>query len=142
MVGLDRPGSVFAAYRPLAGRRAIVSIDGAELPQCELMGGLPAWFTTVGADLAAAGYAGVSIYEVDLLNVQYLFGDVARLRGAAPWYYGGTPGIEHADCVLIPMCPVSPLSRKVKLEALVASGVVLSEVRRTEQYRLYTWTRP
>jgi hypothetical protein len=139
VIGLDGQGTAFAAYRPLADRRWLVSIDGAELPNCELQTGLAAWYTTIGADLAGAGFAGKAIYEVDLLNVLYLFGDFPRLKGAAPWYYGGTPGIANADYVLIPICPVTAPSRKVKLAALLSAGVVLTEVRRTAEYRLYSW---
>jgi hypothetical protein len=137
VVGLDGPGSAYARFRPQAERKAIVEIDGEELPDCELQSGLSAWYDTLAADLAAAGYAGQPIYEADLFNVLYLFGDFPRLKGAAPWYYGGNPGIGNATVVLVPDCPISARSRKLKLDALAEAGVGLTEVHRTSFYRLY-----
>ncbi len=89
-----------------ARRRRSMTLNGEELPDCELRE--RAWrpgIATIAADLEAAGYAGRRIYEADLFNVLWLYGDFPRLQGAAPWYYGGAPGIADADLVLVPDVP-------------------------------------
>jgi hypothetical protein len=142
LAALDGPGLPLTP-RPEAGKRdTIATLQGKELPFCEVMFGIVAWYAAIAADLEAAGYAGKGIYEVDLLAALPLYGDFRPLRGGSPWYYGGTPGIGDADLVLIADCPLSGESRKLKLEALTEAGVQLTEVRRTPLYRLFSFTLP
>jgi hypothetical protein len=138
VVALDEPGGPMAAYRVFAKRdKLLVEVNGEALRYCELSSGLGAWYQTVAGDLESAGFAGRRLFEADLFNVLWLFGDFPQLLGAAPWYYGGAPGIEDADLVLVPVCAISQSARKGKLDAIAALGVGLREVRRTALYILY-----
>ena len=67
----------------------------------------------------------------------WLFGDFAPVPGGSPWYYGGLPGIENADYLLVPLCPIIPQVRRMILEAIEAADVALDEIRRTPLYILY-----
>jgi hypothetical protein len=142
MTALDEPGLPFAVHRAAAERENLATLQGESLRSCELMSGLVVWYDAIAADLAAAGYGGRAIYEADLLSSLPLYGDFRPVRGGSPWYYGGTPGLDDADFVLVPDCPVALDSRKIKLEAIAAAGVRLTEVRRTPLYRLYALVRP
>ncbi len=138
-VALDGTGSGLED-RQQAARRAetAVTFQGEEFEQCELQLGIIAWFETIVADLEAAGLAGGKrIFAADIFASHWLFGDFARLKGGAPWYYGGLPGIETADYLLVPLCPASLAIRKQILEEVAARGITVSELRRTPLYVLY-----
>jgi len=138
-VGLDGPGSGLEALAETADRpRTRTEFRGERLPDCELQLGMIAWYEAVAADLTAAGHAGGQrILTADTFSALWLFGDFGRLEQGAPWYYGGLPGAQSADLLLVPLCPAGVMSRKMILEALVARGVDLTELRRTRLYHLY-----
>ncbi|MDV7142232.1 hypothetical protein R3X27_06020 [Tropicimonas sp. TH_r6] len=112
-------------------------VMGEELPFCRLSGGTVTVLDGIARDLEAAGYAGAAIYSADLLSSYWLFGDLQRLEGAAPWRYDGLPGIEGARLLLVPLCPMDGRARRGVIEDLEARGVGLKEVHRNEVYRLY-----
>jgi len=137
-VPLDGPGSGLEAFAEAADRDdTLVSFQGETFASCELQGGLAAWYQGIAADLNSAGFTGAKIYEADLLESLWMYGPFARLNGAAPWYYGGTPGYADAEFVLAPTCPLLPKAQKQKLEAISETGDVLTLVRTTPLYRLY-----
>lgn len=111
-------------------------LNGEPLRDCTVDSGFTTWETTVARDLVASGDAGKAVLVADLFAPYWLFGDLAPVPGAAPWYYGGTPGLEHADLVLIPVCPKSSDVRRKFLEAAESAGWTLTEVRRTPVYIL------
>ncbi|WP_284163579.1 hypothetical protein [Frigidibacter sp. SD6-1] len=135
-VTADGPGAPFALYRPLAGARDIAVLNGESLPECETGGGFAAWFETLARDLDGAGYAGKRIFVADLFTQLWMYGPFEPIKGAAPWYYGGLPGIEHADYVLVPECPLYEKARYGTLKSLKDGNYVLTEERRTPLYRL------
>ncbi len=112
-------------------------LKGEELPLCRLSGGTVTVFDGIARDLEAAGFAGKAIFGADLLTSYWLFGDFQRLEGAAPWRYGGLPGIEGASHLLVPLCPMDGRARRSVLEALEARGIGLAEVHRNDVYQLY-----
>lgn len=132
----DGPGTAYASYAPRADRAEPAQLNGEPLADCELTSGYNAWFETVTADLAAHGYAGSAVLAADLFSALWLYGDLKPVRGAAPWYYGGVPGIEAADHVLVPLCPTGMNMRTGTLKALDEAGWNLHEERRTETYVL------
>lgn len=143
LIALDEPGGPLAAYREMNGRgKLLAEIGGRPVRFCELSSGLGAWYHTVARDLEDAGLAGRRIFEADLFNVLWLFGDFPQLEGAAPWYYGGAPGLSDADLVLVPDCAISQPARKAKLDAIATAGVGLREIRRAALYTLYEPVRP
>ncbi|MBV1902424.1 MAG: hypothetical protein KUG58_02185, partial [Marinosulfonomonas sp.] len=125
------------AYSELADRDAPVVLNGETLTQCEIELGLPIWFQTIVSDLDQAGLAkGKRIFAADLFSSHWLFGPLLPLEQGAPWYYGGLPGIQSADYVLVPVCSVIPdLTRQI-LDAIDTAGITLTEVRRTPLYIL------
>ncbi len=138
-VPLDTAGTGLEAYEYMVDRPEPTVFLGEVLAQCELTLGLSAWFDAIVADLEDAGLSGdKSIFAADLFSSHWLFGDFKPLKGGAPWYYGGLPGIGSADYVLVPLCPIIPEIRKQILETIEEMGITLTEIRRTSLYILYT----
>ncbi|MFY0635050.1 MAG: hypothetical protein JXQ91_14650 [Vannielia sp.] len=135
-VPMDEPGSGLEALAEKAGREPPVVLNGEELPRCEILLGLPALFDGIATSLEESGHGGEGIFIADLFSSIWLFGDFARLEHGAPWYYGGLPGYEMADYVLVPNCPVHPKVRELVLERISERGDSLVEVDRTPLYIL------
>ncbi|MGB5835908.1 MAG: hypothetical protein WBH14_02565 [Albidovulum sp.] len=132
----DQPGDPYARYRDIAERPEPALLNGEELPECELGGAMSGWFELVTADLAAAGYAGAALIGTDLYSAYWMYGDFRNVRGGAPWYYSGLPGVSNADYLVIPLCPMSLKLRAEMLAALDEGGWRLKELRRTDLYIL------
>lgn len=133
---LDAYADIEEAFEPTVFR-------DEDLPICSLELGMLAWFDAVSRDLEDAGFAGpdVSIFAADLFPSYWLFGDFAPLQNGAPWYYGGLPGAEHADLLIVPLCPTIYEVRKSVLEDIETAGISLTELRRTPLYHLYQINR-
>ena len=138
----DTPGMPLAAYRDRSDRKSLVSLKGEALPECFIETGMHAWFETVAKDLTDAGYAGKRILGTDLFNLYWAFGDFRTVPGAAPWYYGGLSGMENADYVVIPLCPIMPQIRSGMVKDMEEGGWTINEVRRTDLYILVEVTPP
>ncbi len=138
-VPLDGPGSPFAAYvDPAAREDLMVTFQGEELPLCAIDLGMVTWFRAISDDLKASGLTeGKSAFVADILSSFWLYGAFEPLKHGAPWYYGGLPGFENADFLLVPLCAMSPPVRAQVLEAVEDAGATLNEVRRTETYILF-----
>lgn len=138
----DGPDGPFAQYRSRGKREHIATLNGETLAECELASGMLAWFETVSADLEAAGYAGKAILGTDLFSLYWAFGDFRPVKGAAPWYYGGLSGVENADYVVVPTCPMTQMIRAEMLKAMQDGGWTITEVRRAPLYILIEVKRP
>jgi hypothetical protein len=138
----DGPGEPYAAYHDFAKRPDPATLNGETLPECQLEGGMTAWFELVTADLEKAGFGGSRLIATDLYSAYWMFGDFKSVKGAAPWYYGGLPGVENADYIVVPLCPMALSLRAQMLKALEEGGWVLHEVRRTELYILIEARKP
>lgn len=132
----DGPGQPYAAYHAFAKRPDPTILNGETLPECQLEGGMTAWFEMVSADLEQAGHGGSHLIATDLYSAYWMFGDFQSVKGAAPWYYGGLPGVENADYIVVPLCPMALSLRAQMLKALEEEDWVLHEVRRTDLYIL------
>lgn len=139
VVALDVPGSGLEDRAGKAKRSEDrAEFQGKALPFCELQMGLIAWFEAIVSDLEANGYGNDSrVFVADLFMGHWMFGNLQRLRHGAPWYYGGLPGIDSADYLLVPLCPTSVGVRKQILEAVQEAGVNVTELRRAPLYILY-----
>jgi len=114
-----------------------VVFRGETLPRCEVVLGLRGWLEGIAQDLAEAGYSGdTRIFAADILSSHWIFNEAQPLLNGAPWYYGGLPGWESADYLLVPLCPALPPVRKSILELVEETGATLAEVRRTPLYIL------
>ena len=134
------PGTVLDEYQDIEEALEPTIFQGETLPSCAVELGMLAWFDAVVQDLEQAGYAGngQTVFAADFLPSFWLFGGFAPLEGAAPWYYGGLPGFENADYLIVPTCALALESRATILEAVEDSGVTVEEVRRTPLYILYS----
>lgn len=113
--------------------------QGEVLPICGVDLGMLAWFDAIAQDMEQAGFSGegVSVYLADLFPSLWLFGDFEPPAGAAPWYYGGLPGLAKADYLMVPTCALLLDSRDKILAEIEKAELDLEEVRRTELYILY-----
>ena len=140
-VALDGPGSGLEDRQEAAKREdTAVSFMGEDLPQCELQLGIIAWFETIVADLEAQGLQGKRVMAADIFSGHWLFGDLQRLEGGAPWYYGGLPGFDSANYLTVPLCPASLSIRKQVLEAVIETDAELTEAYRSPLFILYEIT--
>ncbi|MEM1389022.1 MAG: hypothetical protein AAGG54_15555, partial [Pseudomonadota bacterium] len=57
-------------------------------------------------------------------------------------YYGGLPGIDSADYLLVPLCPTSQSVRKQILAEIEERGIVATELRRAPLDILYDLETP
>jgi len=137
---MDAEGSVYARFRERANRGEPIVLRGETLPECEINIGMSAWMDALTDDLEDAGLAqDKRIYMVDLFSSIWLFSDQLKpLKRGAPWYYGGLPGIESADYVLVPQCPIlSAAQRPIVEELNERTDIGLTEIRRNEMYILF-----
>ncbi|SIN79991.1 DUF2029 domain-containing protein [Vannielia litorea] len=135
-VPIELPATVPASWEKLTARETPTELNGETLEQCDLQLGLVAVFDTMAQSLEDSGHSGKRIFVTDLLSSIWLFGDFARLEKGAPWYYAGLPGYASADLVLVPLCPVNPMVRKLTLDRIAEQGDTLEEVDRTPFYIL------
>ncbi|PIE07119.1 MAG: hypothetical protein CSA74_08875 [Rhodobacterales bacterium] len=137
-MALDLEGQPFEAYGDPELRKDIAEFRGETLPDCGIETGLLAYFGLISDDLRDSGLAtGKTLIAADLLSSFWLYGDTEPLPGASPWYYGGLPGWEATDYLLVPLCPLSPRVRKILLDEVTEAGTELTEVRRNDLYVLY-----
>ena len=137
-VSLASEGAGLEAMEEGADRKDLGSLFGQPLPYCKLTLGIPGWTKTIVDDLDRAGFAGGNrIFIADMFTSHWLYGDLKPLINGAPWYYGGLPGFDSADYVLVPQCPASPEARKQIIDDIKAlEGVEIEEIRRTPLYIL------
>ncbi len=137
-VALDGPDTPFANFTDPETRNDLTVFRGEEMPNCSVELGAIAWFSTISADLKASGLTdGKTVFVADLLSSFWLYGAFEPLPGASPWYYGGLPGFDAADFVIVPLCPMSTKVRHLILDEIEDRGIELTEVRRNEMYILY-----
>lgn len=132
----DGQGDPYSGYRDKAKRPEAAILNGEVLPECQVEGGMAAWFEMVTTDMEKAGYGGSHLISTDLYSAYWMFGNFESVKGAAPWYYGGLPGVENADYIVVPLCPMELGLRAQMLKALAKEGWVLREMRRTDLYIL------
>lgn len=128
--------TAFPRYEPDPdGKSEATLLNGEVLPLCSIGDGFQGALQRIAANLdSRSNMKGKRILFTDTLNNLWLFSDVERLKGGSPWYYGGTPGFENADFLVVPLCPVNPMVRRLILEAISKQpGLDFSEVGRDEQ---------
>ena len=139
-VALDGPGSGLEAYAAGADRDPPSVFMGETFPYCTTELGLPSISDAIARDLESAGLAGdKKVFVADLLSSLWLFGDLRPLDNGAPWYYGGLPGYDTADYLLVPLCPMVQDVQYDILNAITERGTGnLAEIRRTPLYILFS----
>ena len=135
---LDVESSGLEGIQEGADREDMGTLFGEPLPYCALSLGLPGWTKAIVTDLERAGFAnGKRLFIADMFSSHWLFGNLKPLIHGAPWYYGGLPGFDSADYVLVPLCPAVAKARKQILDDISErDDVTLKEIRRTSLYIL------
>lgn len=110
---------------------------GEELAKCDIRNGIIGWVRQVSSQLSEV----TAVHEkrvlmTDLLDPLWLFGPYKSLPGMAPWYYGTDDGFDAAEFVLVPLCPLSSRSRRMKLAVIEDKGWSLREIHRTNLFIL------
>ena len=138
-VALDGPGTGLEGYAERADREEPVTFMGETFAYCSTELGLSAFMETIAKDLDAEGLsAGKSAFAADLFTAYWLYGGLEPVPGGAPWFYGGLPGYEAADYLLVPICPLAVDVQKQILDQITELGTDdLTEIRRTPLYILY-----
>lgn len=131
-IRLDVPETA-PMVRALVPEQEVTVLNGEDLPACEIFAGAVGFFRSLAEELETAGFARDTRFLVtDIVNVVWLFGDFDPLPGGGPWYYGGAPGLENADYVLVPTCPYRMSERHRILGVIEDRGIALEEVYRSE----------
>lgn len=139
-VGMDADGKGFEEYFGQGKRDEASTFKGETFDYCTTELGLPAYYDTIARDLENAGLAnGSRIFAADLFSFFHLYGDFKPLIHGAPWYYGGLPGYQSADYLLLPICPIAQDIQQMILTDITEAGDEdkWTEVRRTPVYVLY-----
>ncbi|MEM6620324.1 MAG: hypothetical protein AAF631_13635 [Pseudomonadota bacterium] len=133
-----------AARPPLAARA--YGVDGPAsdtgpfgltLDSCEQTRGLAETLRATGRALdARADTVGRSVLYADWVNAVWLYSNTARLPGGAPWYYGGAPGADAVELLVVPRCPMGPRIRAMVLRELAANGAQFETVEETPLFTL------
>ncbi|KKK84375.1 hypothetical protein LCGC14_2783950, partial [marine sediment metagenome] len=112
--------------------------DGEELAECSLSIGITRWNDHVARDLDVAGIeAGARVLVADRLSPLWLYSErLEPVNGAAPWWYGATPGLTDATHLLIPTCPIDPEARAEILRLAGQGPRDMTEIRRGPDYIL------
>ena len=108
------------------------------LPFCAKENGLVAGLKASGVKLDEIPETkGKSVLYTDWINALWLFSDAVAPKGGAPWYYGGTPGLENTDFLVVPLCPMGLAARRLILEAIEDNPEIsFTETKRNELFIL------
>jgi len=120
-----------------------VIIDGFTFPDCTQYSTAMGQYAGMAAQIEALDFArGRPVLVADVLNALPLMGDIARVQGAAPWYYGDDAGLAGAEFLAVPMCPLKVELRASMLNRVREGGYGLEERYRSELLVLYAVTKP
>jgi hypothetical protein len=139
---IDASDSPYAGVSYVDPEAEPAMVNGEVLSDCDMSSGFSAYFEVVSRDLEGAGYGGSALLAADLFGAFWLYGDFKPVDGAAPWYYAGASGVQHADYVLVPLCATGRSQRKAILKGIAEAGWGLEEVRRTALYILFRPVAP
>jgi len=119
-----------------------VEINGAALPDCIIDGGFIALTQAMVREIETVpGVIGSQVLTADVLNVGWLMGDLAPVKGAATWYYDDYSGFDTADYLMVPVCPLRPHSRNVMVEKIQEFGWEFEPVLQSDLMVLYRINR-
>lgn len=133
-----------AAFEVASEGAQAPSFLGETLPRCSLFSGDAAMDRYIADRLHKEPMnfpEETQFFVADVASMVWMIGGFAPLEGGAPWYYAGTPGVENADAILIPMCPLSASYQKSALKALEHAGLRLSPPIKDAAFWIYPVVR-
>lgn len=116
------------------------SFLGETLPYCRLLGGDQAVDAYTADRLKEPPFnfgTDTQFFVADVVSSVWIFGGFAPLEGGAPWYYSGMPGLENADAIIVPLCPMIPDVQRDILAKLEVAGVKLGAPLRDPMMLVY-----
>lgn len=119
-----------------AEEELLSTLLGEAFPDCSVTVGSTAWMERIALDVARILPAGTAILAADVVSSYWLYTDLDPLPGGAPWYYGGAPGFENADHLVVPLCPVHETAQRLVIDRVFESGAELVELERTDLFIL------
>ncbi len=120
-----------------------VVINGFTFPDCKLGVTILPQYLGMTRQIEALDFArGRPVLTADVLNAGWIMGDIARVPGAAPWYYGDGAGLDGAEFLAVPLCAAKPILRAAMVRRAQAGGYGLQEVYRSPLMVLYRLTPP
>lgn len=118
-------------------------INGYTFPACRLGEPLMTQFSAMAQQMEGLeAVRGQPVLVADVLSMVWLLGDVGRVPGAAPWYYGDDAGLEGAAFLAVPFCSGKLDLRSAMVEQAAAHGYGLEEIYRSELMVLYRLIKP
>ncbi|MBU0644529.1 MAG: hypothetical protein KJ731_13945 [Alphaproteobacteria bacterium] len=117
-----------------------VTFLGETLPRCTLQSGDVAMHSYMADRLKQPPFnfpQDSQFFVADIASGIWILGGFEPLKGGAPWYYSGTPGIENADAIIIPTCPLDAEIERNALAALETAGLVLRPPLRDDTMLVY-----
>ncbi len=128
---------------PLLPLQEPVIINGYQFPDCSVAETIIPSGVAIARQIEALDYVrGRPVLTADILNMAWLLGDITRVKGAAPWYYGDTSGLDNTDFLAVPLCPVDTGLRRQMVTQFMDNGYGLVEVYRSSLLVLYRVIRP
>ncbi|WP_417248224.1 hypothetical protein [Celeribacter sp.] len=110
------------------------------VPQCNLVAGEAAMYRYMSDHLKDDPFnypPETQFFVVDVVDMLWMFGGFTPLKGAAPWHYSGAPGVENADAIVVPLCPLATDVTKIALEALEVAGLKLQRPIKDELFWVF-----
>lgn len=129
---------VEARFESVAGQWPLGEEDG----QCKLASGAVGHMREMAARLEAEGHGGKGVYVAGLFNTFWLFGDFPPLKGGAPWYYGGLPGIGEAELLVLPECSFGARYKELAMREISARGIGTQAIHSDELMTVYRLQLP
>ena len=117
-----------------------VTFLGEVLPRCNLQAGDVAMHRYMADRLKEPPFnfgPDTQFFVADIASAIWMLGGFEPLKGGAPWYYSGTPGIENADAIIVPTCPIDTEIERNALAAIERAGLTLRPPLRDETMLVY-----
>lgn len=121
-----------------------VTFLGETLPLCSLQAGDSALHAYMADRLKEPPFnypPEAQFFVTDIASGIWILGGFAPLKGGAPWYYSGTPGIENADAIIVPTCPLDVEVERNALKAVEQAGLTLRPPLRDPMMLVYPIVR-
>lgn len=104
--------------------KAPFELGGISFPDCQLKVGAVATVLAMGHDLKNNVPAqGASLFVADVNSPHWTVAGMLPAQGSAPWFYGGAPGFENAEYLLVPKCPAMLSVRNAILKTILERNV-------------------
>lgn len=95
-------------------------LAGLSFPDCQLKVGAVATVLAIGSELKSIVPAqGSSLFVADVNSPHWTVAGMLPAQGSAPWFYGGIPGFENAEYLLVPKCPAMLSVRNAILKSIL-----------------------